>query len=85
MSRNRREPLRPKHAKVWEFIQAEIAAGRPIPTAARITDHMGWSIGKGPHPRYQSAKDALIRLAASGYLVMKQGDTGKPYSWEIAP
>lgn len=46
--------------KVLEFIQDEIAAGRPFPSAVFIASRFGW---KEP-----SARDALMRLAAGGLL-----------------
>ncbi len=46
---------------VLNFIRAEVAAGRGIPGGTQIAAHMGWL-------NANSGRDALMRLAARGYL-----------------
>jgi hypothetical protein len=58
-----RPKLRAGLAAVLAFIEGEIAAERPFPTAAAIAAHMGWRVG--------SARDALQGLVAAGCLVGK--------------
>ncbi len=60
----RKDHLRPRSAAVLDFIRTEVAAGMGIPAPGRIGQYMGW---KGS----QSGRDALIRLAAAGYLRME--------------
>ena len=60
----KRDKLRPRSAAVLEFVRTEVAAGMGIPQPGRIGQYMGW---KGS----QSGRDALIRLAAAGYLRME--------------
>lgn len=53
--------LGPRSAAVLDFIRTEVTAGMGIPSPRRIGCYMGWK-GK------QSGRDALLRLAAAGYL-----------------
>lgn len=54
-------PLPKQQAKVIAFIDAEIGAGRPFPSAEKIANHMGWR-------NAQSAYDCMHRLAWRGEL-----------------
>lgn len=61
-------------AGVLAFIKAEIAAGRPMPTREQIAEHFGWS--------RQSAVDALLALAAAGYLrTVDRRPSGRGWSY----
>lgn len=61
-------------AGVLAFIKSEIASGRPMPTREQIADHFGWT--------RQSAVDALLALAAAGYLrTVSRRPSGRGWSY----
>jgi DNA-binding FadR family transcriptional regulator len=66
-------PTSEGRANVLRFIQREVKAGRPFPTARSIAEHMHW--------RPDSARDALLGLAADGCLQAEQRKVGRQVRW----
>lgn len=69
----------PRALQLLEFIRSEIKAGRPFPKSDRICQHMGWK-------HENSAKDALLGLAANRLLKVKAREMSKGgwrYTYEL--
>lgn len=58
----------PQRLKVYEFIKAEVKAGRPFPDNEAIRSHMGWK-GKGSVSevlRYLAQLDHVLNMHDAG-------------------
>jgi hypothetical protein len=71
----------PSTLAVYEWIKAEVSAGRPFPTVAQIALRQGWSESAG--------HDVLNRLVRMGYLKVvkrehiEQIGRGWRYTYEL--
>lgn len=54
----------PRRRQCFDFIQAEVAAGRPFPSTQAILDHMGWQ-------QPQSVRDCLHTMAAFDKVITR--------------
>lgn len=69
----------PNAMAVYEWIRAEVSAGRPFPTLHQIAARQGWS------SRTQ-ANDVLARLVRKGYLKVVKRElvaNGWRYTYEL--
>ena len=60
----------PRRTQAFEFIQAEIAAGRSFPSAQSLANHMGWK-------HQSSARDCLCSLAAFDKVIDRKFVDGR--------
>ena len=64
--------------KAFDFIKAEVKAGRKFPTATAVAAHMGWR-------NACSGNDCLMRLAANGWLEVKNRElSGRGWKYTYA-
>jgi Mn-dependent DtxR family transcriptional regulator len=69
----------PQTMEIYDWIRAEVVAGRPFPTVSQIAERQGWG--------HSSANDTLARLVRKGYLKVVQrkriGSNGWRYTYEL--